>query len=58
MDGNKRTALASALVFLDWHNIEIDDPHEELYGAMIGLAQKTLDKTGLAKLLKKITVKS
>ena len=28
VDGNKRTALASALVFLDWHDIEINDPQE------------------------------
>ena len=40
VDGNKRTALASALVFLDWHQIEIEDSGEELYHAMIGLAQK------------------
>jgi death-on-curing protein len=53
VDGNKRTALASALVFLDWHQIEIEDPGEEFYNAMIGLAQKNLDKNGLAKLFKK-----
>jgi len=55
VDGNKRTALASALVFLDWHDIEINDPNEELYGAMIGLAQKTLDKVGLAALFQKLS---
>jgi death on curing protein len=55
VDGNKRTALASALVFLDWHNVEINDPQEELFHAMIGLAQKTLDKTGLAALLVKLS---
>ena len=55
VDGNKRTALASALVFLDWQQIEINDPREELYNAMIGLAQKTLDKTGLAALFLKLS---
>src|SRR4030042_1212330 len=30
LDGNKRTALASALVFLDINGIEIEDPNEEL----------------------------
>ena len=55
VDGNKRTALASALVFLDWHNIEIDDSGEELYKAMIDLAEKKLDKAGLAKLFKKLS---
>lgn len=55
VDGNKRTALASALVFLDWHNIEINDPEEMLYTAMISIAQKTLTKDGLAELLKKLS---
>lgn len=55
VDGNKRTALASALVFLDWHNIEIDDPEEKLYSAMIDLAKKKLDKNGLAKIFKDLT---
>ncbi len=55
VDGNKRTALASALVFLDWHDIEINDPNEDLYGAMIGLAQKTQDKVGLAALFQKLS---
>ncbi len=55
VDGNKRTALASALVFLDWHDIEINDSKEELYGAMIGLAQKSLNKAGLATLFQKLS---
>ena len=55
VDGNKRTALAAALVFLDWHLIDIEDPRETLYEAMIGLAQKSLDKAGLAKLFAKLT---
>ncbi len=55
VDGNKRTALAAALVFLDWNHIEISDPNEELYDAMIGLAKKTLDKASLAKLFQKLS---
>lgn len=55
VDGNKRTALASALVFLDWHDIEIEDPEEKLYSAMIDLANKKLDKNGLAKIFKDLT---
>ncbi len=55
VDGNKRTALAAALVFLDWNHIEISDPNEELYDATIGLAKKTLDKAGLAKLIQKLS---
>lgn len=55
VDGNKRTALASALVFLDWHDIDVTDPGEELYRAMIQLAEKKLDKGGLAQLFKKLS---
>jgi death-on-curing protein len=54
IDGNKRTALAAALVFLDWHRIELGDSGDELYDAMILLAQKKLDKTGLARLFEKL----
>jgi death-on-curing protein len=54
VDGNKRTALAASLVFLDWHQIEINDSGDELYNAMIGLAKKNLDKAGLAKLFQKL----
>lgn len=56
VDGNKRTALASALVFLDWHDIGIEDPEEKLYSAMIDLANKKLDKNGLAKIFKDLKV--
>lgn len=56
VDGNKRTALASALVFLDIHSIEIDDPTELLYTAMIDIANKKMLKTNLAKLFQKLTV--
>ena len=54
VDGNKRTALAAALVFLDWHQVEIEDPGEELYDAMIKLAEKKLDKNGLAELFERL----
>ena len=43
LDGNKRTALAAALVFLDWHEIEVNEPGEELYQAMLDLAEKKLE---------------
>jgi len=55
VDGNKRTALVSALVFLEWHNVEVEDSGDKLYGAMIGLAQKKIDKSGLAKLFERLS---
>ena len=39
IDGNKRTALASALVFLSLNGIELDDPKEELYDLMMKVAK-------------------
>lgn len=51
LDGNKRTGLAAALVFLDMNGIAIEDPKGCLYDAMISLGSRKLDKRGLAKTL-------
>ena len=51
MDGNKRTGLAAALVFLDLNGVAIADPEGKLYSAMIDLAERRLYKDGLAALL-------
>ncbi len=47
IDGNKRVALASALVFLSINGIEINDPDEVLYEAMIGVASSHWTKQQL-----------
>jgi death-on-curing protein len=54
LDGNKRTGLAAALVFLDLNGVEVLDPSGRLYDAMIGLAERRLDKPGLASLLREL----
>jgi len=54
-DGNKRTALAAALVFLDWHGVEVNDLDEALYGAMIAIAERKLNKSGLAVLFQRLS---
>lgn len=51
VDGNKRTGLAAALVFLELNGVEIEDPKGRLYGAMMGIAARKLSKEGLAALL-------
>lgn len=56
IDGNKRTALATALVFLDINFIELDDPEEKFFDAMINLAIKKLDKKGLAQLFESLSI--
>ena len=48
VDGNKRTGLLSALNFLAANGIVADEPVDEFYDAMIGIAEKRLDKAGLA----------
>jgi death-on-curing protein len=48
VDGNKRTAAASALVFLARNAAYTIPPKWELYLAMIQIAEKKLDKTRLA----------
>ena len=48
IDGNKRTGLLSALNFLAANGIDANEPVEEFYDAMIALAEKRLDKPGLA----------
>jgi len=53
-DGNKRTALAAALVFLDINGVEIADPGGKLYSAMIGVASGTKTKRAVAELLQKL----
>lgn len=52
IDGNKRTALASALVFLEMNGHTIDDPKSMLYDAMITLATGKLGKSEFAQILR------
>ena len=52
IDGNKRAALGAALMFLDLNGIELDDPEERLFDAMIAISARQLDKPGLARLLR------
>ena len=49
IDGNKRTAMASALTFLEQNGVDVAIfDGERLYDAMIAIAEKRLDKAGLA----------
>lgn len=49
IDGNKRTAITTALAFLELNGIPTSSiTNAQLYDAMIAIAKKRLDKTGLA----------
>lgn len=51
-DGNKRTALASALVFLELNDISLNDPKGKLLKAMLNMAKGTFGKQQFAQILK------
>lgn len=49
LDGNKRTAMGAALTFLESNHVDVAQlDGGRLYDAMIAIAEKRLDKAGLA----------
>lgn len=53
IDGNKRTAITTALTFLDLNGVHTSPIADKtLYDAMIAIADKRLDKAGLAALFR------
>ncbi len=54
VDGNKRTALAAALIFLKLNGVSANDPEGKLYDVMMKVANKQIDKEGLAKIFKNL----
>lgn len=53
LDGNKRTAIACAMTFLEGNGCVDHAEDLVLYAAMIAIARRELDKAGLAALLRK-----
>ncbi len=56
VDGNKRVALVSGLVFLDFNNISIEDPGQELYRLMMNVASGKSGKKEISTVLRKLSV--
>ena len=54
IDGNKRAALASALVFLEMNGSGVLDMAGRLYDAMIGIATGKLGKAEFADIVRKL----
>ena len=54
IDGNKRTALASSLVFLDLNGLFIEDPEDKLYELVMQTAKGNTTKKEISKKLKEI----
>lgn len=57
VDGNKRTAVASAIAFLKVNGGSFPEDDGTLYRAMIDIAKKTLDKPGLAAVIRRLAEK-
>ena len=56
LDGNKRTGIGAALLFLRGNGITRVPSDETLYDAMIAIAEKRLDKADLAELFRRAAV--
>jgi death-on-curing protein len=56
VDGNKRTALASAYTFLALNGYRLVEQGDRLYEAMIAVGTHRLDKKGLAHVLQECSV--
>lgn len=53
IDGNKRTAVTTALAFLELNGVSTSGlTNDQLYDAMIGIAEKRLDKAGRAEVFR------
>jgi death-on-curing protein len=55
VDGNKRTATAAAISFLTANGVQFPKDDGSLYRAMIEIANKQLDKVGLANVLRRLS---
>lgn len=53
VDGNKRTAVAAAMVFLARNGVYAQPPRWELYCAMIDVAEKKKNKADLADIFRR-----
>ena len=57
LDGNKRTGIGAALLFLRANQITKMPQDEQLYDAMIAIAERRLDKAGLAALFRAASIR-
>ncbi|TVR05696.1 MAG: type II toxin-antitoxin system death-on-curing family toxin [Spirochaetaceae bacterium] len=54
VDGNKRVALAAALVFLDLNGVTFTDPGDRLYPLMMSVASSKAQKPEIATVLREL----
>jgi death-on-curing protein len=56
LDGNKRTAVITALTFLELNGVTKTPTNIEVYDAMIAIAERRLDKLALAEIFRRAAV--
>ncbi|MBM9578652.1 type II toxin-antitoxin system death-on-curing family toxin [Leptospira sp. 201903070] len=54
IDGNKRVALASALIFLDLNGVEMENQEDSLYEVTIGVADGSVSLESIIKTFEKL----
>ena len=52
VDGNKRSGLEAALLFLDLNGVRLPVGHDELYALVIGVADSSIEKDDAASFLR------
>jgi death-on-curing protein len=57
IDGNKRVALAAALVYLDLNGVDLKDPEGKLYRLMMNVANGKAKKKDIARAFKELAEK-
>lgn len=58
LDGNKRAALAGALVFLEINGVSIIDPKQKLFDSLLRISRGKLSKKEFSEILRKLPVKN
>jgi len=53
LDGNKRTGIAAALVFLELNGVEFRATNEALVDTVLAVAEGTLQKSGITEFFRK-----
>lgn len=53
IDGNKRTGITAALVFLEMNGVELRATNNALLGTVLAVAEGTLGKSGIAEFFRK-----
>ena len=55
VDGNKRTGVLAAVIFLELNGFLVEEPPSRFYEAMIAVAERRLDKDGLTSMLREMS---